>query len=569
MELTVPSSVPEAASRPRRVLYFGPSPARFAELVEQMSTSVGAPLTWPDGEAALDCGGAQTRWLPTYEPEATMVQLQDSYVSLLLLDLRLAPGVPPRLIDEARRLLALLDDPVDIEARYGFHRILALVSGREAEDVDALMVELGGKGVEQVMRQRGEPVAFAGRVLNRACELMVGGSAGRTALCAAGGGITGIYFEQGAIKCLDDCLPGGALRNFDMYFGISAGAVVTSVLRVGYSVDEFMAAIAGVEGGRIAPLNLSLVRLGHLNVPDIKRRLRLGAGAAARGARDILLRRGRLDADAVFLGVTALVGAPFHSDRFGEILHDVFTGAGATNDFRDLQSALYIGASDQDTKRHVVFGVEDRDEVPIHLAVQASLSINPAFSAVAIDGRYYEDGAVTQTSNFTEAIRRGADLVFSLDPFVPYVSREAGSVNARGVLYNIDQDVRSLSFTRFQRTRDWALRQHPSVSSYTFLPSNRTRRLLSMNPMDHRPYLPIWKGAYLSTLARIQTLSHRLRGDLHAHGIKLDTARAEAVAARLEATEQPGFADFYPDGRPEIPRPPLSRPAAGATSGAL
>jgi len=550
---------PEAVRRPRRVLYFGPSPGRFVELAEQMALSSDTPLTWPDGEAALECSEASTRWQPTYEPEATMVQLQDTYVSLLLLDLRLAPGDPPRLIDEARRLLALLDDPADIEARYGFHRILALVSGQDAEGVDSLMVELGGLGVEQVMRHRGDPVPFAGRVLKRACELMVGSGAGRTALCAAGGGITGIYFEQGAIKCLEDCLPGGALRNFDLYFGISAGAVVTSVMRVGYSIDEFMAAIAGVEGGRIAPLNLSLVRLGHLNVPDIKRRLRLGAGAAARGARDVLLRRGRLDADALFLGVTALVGAPFHSNRFGEILHGVFTGAGATDDFRDLTRPLYIGASDQDTKRHVVFGAEDREEIPIHLAVQASLSINPAFSAVSIDGRFYEDGAVTQTSNFTEAIRRGADLVFSLDPFVPYVSREAGEVNARGMLYNIDQDVRSLSYTRFQRTRDWALRQHPSVSSYTFLPSNRTRRLLSMNPMDHRPYLPIWKGAYLSTLARIQTLCHRLRGDLHAHGITLTTDRAEAVAARLEATEQPVFADFYPDGKPVIPRPELAR----------
>ena len=43
------------------------------------------------------------------------------------------------------------------------------------------------------------------------------------------------------------------MNSFDMYFGISAGAVVTGVIAMGYSVDEFMAALAGVPGGRICP----------------------------------------------------------------------------------------------------------------------------------------------------------------------------------------------------------------------------------------------------------------------------------------------------------------------------
>jgi hypothetical protein len=50
---------------------------------------------------------------------------------------------------------------------------------------------------------------------------------------------------MGALKCLADCLPPGALNAFDMYFGISAGAVLTGILANGYSIDEFMASIAG------------------------------------------------------------------------------------------------------------------------------------------------------------------------------------------------------------------------------------------------------------------------------------------------------------------------------------
>jgi hypothetical protein len=46
-----------------------------------------------------------------------------------------------------------------------------------------------------------------------------------------------------------------------------------------------------------------------------------------------------------------------------------------------------------------------------------------------------------------------------------------------------------------RRARNWVLRKHPHVSSYTFVPANRLRRLISQNPMDHRPYLEIWRGA--------------------------------------------------------------------------
>jgi hypothetical protein len=152
-------------------------------------------------------------------------------------------------------------------------------------------------------------------------------------------------------------------------------------------------------------------------------------------------------------------------------------------------------------------------------------------------------------------MRKGADLIFVLDPLVPYVSKgKPGFASRRGLLYNADQDIRTVSFTRFETTRHWVLRQRPDVSLFTFLPANRLRKLLSVNPMDHRPYLAIWRGAYLSTLQRIHLLRHRMCGDLAAHGLTLDLSRAEAVAARLEATTSATFADFFPDGKVAVAR---------------
>jgi hypothetical protein len=49
------------------------------------------------------------------------------------------------------------------------------------------------------------------------------------------------------------------------------------------------------------------------------------------------------------------------------------------------------------------------------------------------------------------------------------------------MLCNIDQDIRTISYTsstsytRYETTRNWVLRQHPEVSSYTFVPANRSR----------------------------------------------------------------------------------------------
>src|SRR5262249_37304993 len=148
-----------------------------------------------------------------------------------------------------------------------------------------------------------------------------------------------------------------------------------------------------------------------------------------------------------------LVAPPFHADRFERTLRRILEAPGATNDFRRLPRPLFVGATDQDRRQHVLFGDEEHQNVPISLAIEASLSINPAFPAANSAGRYYEDGAVTRPSNFVEAIRRGATLVLVLDPFVPFIARTPGFADRRGVLYNLDQDIRTVSYTRYETTR--------------------------------------------------------------------------------------------------------------------
>jgi predicted acylesterase/phospholipase RssA len=558
----------EPGSTRKRVLYVGSGLECFESLVRDMSVAPRTERVQSNLYPVLATRGHELEFVPVWDTLGATDTLRSAYVNLLLVDLRWCENFENR-VAEVRQLIEALDHAEDVEQRYGFHRIVVLVSGPDASRLDDLIVELGAVGVRHVLRQEfdqdvpawssDEP--FAERMLRCAVDLTSSRHIGKTAICASGGGITGIYFEMGVMKCLDDCLTNCGVNDFDMMFGISAGAVVTSLLSVGYTPDELMAGIAGEPGGRVPPLSLSLLRLSHFNHEDMRWRMTSAAKTGLRAFWDTLRGRGGDTAEKLFLEYTSLVGAPFHSSEFEVILRRVLQMSGSTNDFRKLPLELYIGASDQDARSHVLFGSEGYEHVPISKAVQASLSVNPAFSSVPIEGRYYEDGAITRTSNFVEAIHRDATLVFTMDPFVPYVSKLPGVAHRRGVLYNIDQDIRTISFTRFERARNSTLRKNPEVSSYTFLPSNTLRRLLSTNPMDHRPYLEIWRGSYLSALQRIDQLCHRLRGDLAEQGMLLDTSLAEVVAEQLRTTTKLCFADFFPDWQVDIEQRPFMQPS--------
>ena len=553
---------PTATGPPKSVLYWAPSRGHLADLWARLLRVRGCGEQ--DGELHYAATALRLRFEHRALAADLVDQLHAGYFNLVLFDLRAPRGADfASQIAPALEALDSIDAEPDIEARFGFHRVVALVSG-EGDPTDRLIAQLGARRLGRVLRGPapgggwGEASdEFASLMLQEISRLLLERRPRKRALCCSGGGITGIYFELGALKCLDDCLrPRGAMSTFDLYFGISAGATVSALLANGYSVDDCLASIAGQPGGLIPPLNLSVLRLQMIDAASLAERVARGiSGLAATLWRS---RRGGLrgSLEALLLDYSDLFAPPLRSAPFERALRELFTAEGRSNDFRHLPRRLFIGATDQDLRRHVLFGAPGHDDVPVSLAVQASSSLHPAFAPTAIKGRFFCDGAVTATTHLLEAIRAGADLVFMVDPFLPYVSREPGYARSRGMLFNIDQDVRTLSYTRFEKLREAALRHHPTVSSYTFLPANSLRQLLSVNPMDHRPYLAIWRGAYLSTLRRIEHLSYRMEGDLAHHGLSLDTRAAQQVASRLREVHEPSLEDFYPGRTVDLLRGP-------------
>ena len=137
-----------------------------------------------------------------------------------------------------------MDHEPDIERRYGFHRIVALVSGPDALEVDRRIATLGARGVGRVIRDLSTchlypgceylppSSAFAKRVLDEMSKL-ARHRRWQAGAVPVGRRHHGLYFELGALKCLEDCCSPGALNDFDLYFGISAGGVMSGMLANG------------------------------------------------------------------------------------------------------------------------------------------------------------------------------------------------------------------------------------------------------------------------------------------------------------------------------------------------
>jgi NTE family protein len=237
--------------------------------------------------------------------------------------------------------------------------------------------------------------------------------------------------------------------------------------------------------------------------------------------------------------LAAMVGPFFRTADKERQLAEQLTRPGRSNDFRALPRRLYIGATDQDSREHVLFGGAPFEHVPISQAVQASAAIHPFLAPVTIDGRRYTDGFVTRTTNIAAAIERGADLIFIIDPFLPLIAEEPGFNDRHSVFWVLVQDYKTIAYTRYEKVSDGLLDKHPHVGCYSFLPSNRMRRLLAASPIATGNFDAIVTQAYTSTYRRLRRLEYKLGPELASHGIELDLAPVERQTRILEASAAP------------------------------
>jgi len=168
-------------------------------------------------------------------------RLASGYFNLVIVDCRHLPGCSrgaARHEDAVFTFLDALRREPDRERRYPFRRVVALVGDPDESRADHLIFAMGERHVGACLRDvslsahhgtRPEAARdeFVDAFWTLCRKVLVERHRGKKAINAAGGGLSGLYYELGVLKCLDDALDID-LRDFDLYYGISAGAMAVS-----------------------------------------------------------------------------------------------------------------------------------------------------------------------------------------------------------------------------------------------------------------------------------------------------------------------------------------------------
>jgi hypothetical protein len=250
----------------------------------------------------LATSGAFTRWVEQIRKAA----------SGPVADADFPRGVPVPLASGATPSVRLYRDPEDFAERFRSVPVGAgLIDCREDDPRDTFMETMAGKVLPSLMAGCGSGRMTARRsimvilpensstahhayavgtlqlggvyveprslldVLESACRIARPDEPGKIAICLAGGGIEGMFYELGVLRALNAHLKNKSITDFDIFSGISAGAVLCAFLANGVEPSEIADALHGRDS-RISPVTRSI--LFDPNVGEVARRL-IGAVA--------------------------------------------------------------------------------------------------------------------------------------------------------------------------------------------------------------------------------------------------------------------------------------------------
>ncbi|MEO7327414.1 MAG: patatin-like phospholipase family protein [Minicystis sp.] len=454
-----------------------------------------------------------------FEGSATraLVRLRSGAAEALIIDARGEPGP----VEESTSLSLLrgLFDEHEVAHVIGREHTWLVVDG-DARGA-ALAFEAGRLHLGGVI-PTGDDRAPWEAIWERIALATARGRGGKIALCLAGGGTEGLLYELGVLRALERFLPAYSFTDVDILCGISAGAILGGLLANRLSPEAIG------EGLQHGTERLDTIKRGDLFDLDVralgKRASRLSL-EVMRGKRPLLSALFRVPPAGIFAG-----------KRLGQWLQRQLTRPGMINDFDALPRKLFIGATDQDTNEHVVFGSSGAPKAPIHQAIRASTALVPFYAPEQIGGRYYVDGGFTRTTNMRVAVQEGATLVILVDPLVPVSTREAGQVADRGAIFGAMQGLKALINGRFDKAVPTLKAMYPQVAFHLFQPGQATRRVMAGSPMKYFYRQEIADIAERETLRDIRAFrAPQLARDFERHGVTFVDPEKPRESARMES----------------------------------
>ena len=228
----------------------------------------------------------------------------------------------------------------------------------------------------------------------------------KVALVLAGGGITGVVYEIGALRAINDMLVDLTVNDFDIFVGTSAGALVTAFVANGYTPHEVMQfmdnrhpEIGGVGVGDVFHANLQDYAQRLMNLP---RALLTLAYNSFRHPGDLAL------SDVIWEFTEVLPSGLYDGNALERYVRRILELPGRSNRFDFLEKQLFVVATELDTGNRAVFGHGGKAIVPISRAVAASSAVPVLYRPVEIFGRDYLDGGLHGTASLDLAIEAGA-----------------------------------------------------------------------------------------------------------------------------------------------------------------
>lgn len=364
-------------------------------------------------------------------------------------------------------------------------------------------------------------------------------------LALAGGAAGGAIYEIGALRALDEAIPDLDLNDLDIYVGVSAGAFIAACLANGLSSAQMCRAIVKPEPGEhpFVPemfFQPAVAELGRrmLHIPALLREAIRGyVSGHERRLRDALTVLGR-----------ALPVAIFQNDPIREYIHGIFSIKNRSDDFRQLNHALRVIATDLESGRPVRFGEPGFDQVPISRAVQASTALPGLYPPVAIHDRLYVDGVLLKTMHASAALEWGAELLFCVNPIVPVDARQGiqqgevppGLILERGLPAVLSQTMRTLIHSRMHLGVRAYENRYPGADVILFEPSRNDHKSFFSNVLTFRSRRAVCERAYQTTRRDLLRRKESLGPKLAEHGLALDIAHLEDPTQRLWAHVLPG-----------------------------
>jgi predicted acylesterase/phospholipase RssA len=228
-------------------------------------------------------------------------------------------------------------------------------------------------------------------------------------------------YEIGALRALDLLSVNRTVNEFDVYVGTSAGAFVGAAVANGVTPEEMMRVIV-----QQVPTPFPDARISALLRPNYREFLTKGLALPVRLAQLVhrLVRDlGEVSAvDVVFGLAESLPSGLYSGEGVERYVRRILSDPDRVDDFRLLESELYLAATDLDTCERIVFGREGWRDVPISTAVSASSALPMIYKPVKVKDRELVDGGIVSTTNLDIAVEAGAKLIVVVNPLVPYVN---------------------------------------------------------------------------------------------------------------------------------------------------